>query len=192
MLVASHIVKLLVPWCTAQAIDLLQRGEPDAELTCLKRIAAIVGIYVARWALHGPGRVIERTVDVRVRRSLTDALYRRLNEAPLRWHGGHHPAELAHRLSQSIHALTDFTQSQFTDLQNAVNLIGPVLALWWLSHLTGLVALGGLVAVTLTIVAFAQAFMRLAQIENKTERLLLAAMLNCLSNITTVLSLRLQ
>ena len=99
MLVASHIVNLLVPWCTAQAIDLLQHGEPDAELTCLKRIAAIVGI---------------------------------------------------------------------------------------------LVALGGLVAVTLTIVAFDQALMRLAQIENKTERSLSAAMLDCLGNSTTVLSLRLQ
>ena len=64
MLVASQIVKLLVPWCTAQAIDLLQRGGPDSALTCWKRIDAIVGIYVARWALHGPGRVIERRVAV--------------------------------------------------------------------------------------------------------------------------------
>ena len=54
MLVASQIVKLLVQWYTAQAIYLLQRDGPDAPLTCLKWIAAIVGIYVVSWILHGP------------------------------------------------------------------------------------------------------------------------------------------
>lgn len=192
MLVASQLVKLLVPWCTAQAIDTLQRAQANAAAACVPWIAAIVGVYVVCWALHGPGRVIERTVAVRVRRSLMDALYRRLTEAPLGWHGGHHPAELAHRLSQSTHALTDFTQSQFVYLQNAVNLAGPLLALWWLSHATGLVALGGLAAVAITIVGFDRAMMRLAQAENRAERSLSAAMLDCLANVTTVLSLRLQ
>lgn len=192
MLVASQLVKLLVPWCTAQAINTLQRGQAGAAGACLPWIAAIFGAYVVCWALHGPGRVIERTVAVRVRRSLTDALYRRLTDAPLSWHGGHHPAELAHRLSQSSHALTNFTQSQFIYLQNAVNLAGPLLALWWLSHPTGLAALGGLVSIAITIVFFDRAMVRLAQAENRAERSLSAAMLDCLSNITTVLSLRLQ
>ena len=192
MLVTSQVVKLLVPWCTAQAIEALQRGGPDSARTSLTWIAAIVGIYVVSWLLHGPGRVIERTVAVRVRRSLTDTLYARLSDAPLGWHGSQHPAELAHRLAQSTRALTDFTQNQFIYLQNAVNLIGPLLALWWLSHLTGLVALGGLVLVALTIIGFDRAMMRLAQVENRAERSLSAATLDCLANITTVLSLRLQ
>lgn len=192
MLVASQLVKLLVPWLTAQAINTLQRGHAGAAAACLPYIAGIVGAYVVCWALHGPGRVIERTVALRVRRSLTDMLYRRLSEAPLGWHGAHHPAELAHRVSQASHALTNFTQSQFIYLQNAVNLAGPLLALWWLSHVTGLAALAGFVAVALTIVVFDRAMMRLAQTENCAERSLSAAMLDCLSNITTVLSLRLQ
>ena len=54
MLMASQIVKLVVPWCTAQAIYLLRRDGPDAPLTCLKWIAAIVGIYVVSWRLHAP------------------------------------------------------------------------------------------------------------------------------------------
>ncbi|HEY4065962.1 MAG TPA: ABC transporter ATP-binding protein [Burkholderiaceae bacterium] len=192
MLVASQLVKLLMPWLTAQAINTLQRGQAGAVRACLPWVAGIVGVYVVGWALHGPGRVIERTVSLRVRRALTDKLYVRLSEAPLSWHGTHHPAELAHRLSQAAGALTNFTQSQFIYLQNAVNLAGPLTALWLLSHLTGASALAGLGVVALTIVAFDRAMMRLANEENRAERAHAAALLDCLTNITTVLSLRLQ
>ena len=192
LLVASQLIKLLVPWLTAQAIDTLQRGGVGSAAACLPWVAGIFGVYVAGWALHGPGRVIERGVSLRVRRALTDQLYARLSEAPLAWHGTRHPAELAHRLSQATQALTNFTQSQFIYLQNTVNLVGPLLALWWLSHLTGAMALAGLIAVALTIVAFDRTMMRLADAENRAERAHAAALLDCLNNITTVLSLRLQ
>jgi ATP-binding cassette, subfamily B, bacterial len=192
MLVASQLVKLFVPWLTAQAIDTLQRGQAGTAAACVPWIGAIVGIYILCWSLHGPGRVLERSVSLRVRRAFTDRLYLHLAEAPLTWHGTHHPAELAHRLSQASHALANFTQSQFIYLQNAVNLLGPLLALWWLSHLTGAVALAGLIAVALTIVAFDRAMMRLASAENCAERAHAATMLDCLTNITTILALRLQ
>ena len=86
MLVASQIVKLAVPWLAAQAIDTLQHASgTDGLRGCLPWVAAVIGVYVACWLLHGPGRVIERSVAIRVRRSLGDALQRRLSEAPLAW-----------------------------------------------------------------------------------------------------------
>ncbi|HWH84123.1 MAG TPA: ABC transporter ATP-binding protein, partial [Burkholderiaceae bacterium] len=190
MLVASQLVKLLVPWLTAQAIDTLQRGQGAA--ACLPWIGGVIGVYLVCWSLHGPGRVIERTVSLRVRRALTDRLYVKLGEAPLTWHAAQHPAELAHRMTQATQALANFTQSQFIYLQNTVNLAGPLAALWLLSPQTGAVALGGLAAVAVTIVAFDRALMRLARNENAAERSHAAALFDCLGNITTVLSLRLQ
>jgi ABC-type multidrug transport system fused ATPase/permease subunit len=192
MLVASQLVKLLVPWFTAQAIDTLQKGHTGATAACLPWIGGIVGVYLVCWSLHGPGRVIERRVSLRVRRSLSHDLYTRLAAAPLAWHGRHHPAELAHRMTQATHALTNFTQSQFVYLQNAVNLAGPMVALWWLSHLAGATALIGFGVVAATIVAFDRAMMKLARQENQAERVHSAALLDCLGNITTVLALRLQ
>jgi len=192
MLIASQLVKLLVPWFTAQAINTLQAARPGAAAACLPWVGGIVGVYVLCWALHGPGRVIERRVSLRVRHALADRLYARVVQAPLTWHAAHHPAELAHRMSQATHALTNFTQSQFIYLQNAVNLAGPVLALWWLSKLTGAAAIVGFGVVAATIGAFDRAMMRLAREENGAERALAAALLDCLGNITTVLALRLN
>ena len=42
MLVASQLVKLMVPWLTAQAIDTLQRGRPGAAAACLPWVGGII------------------------------------------------------------------------------------------------------------------------------------------------------
>ncbi len=191
MLVASQLIKLLVPVFTARAIETLQNGKGGAA-ACVPWIAAIVGVYVGCWSLHGPGRVLERRVSLRVRQALSDRLYARLVGVPLAWHTAQHPAELLHRLSQSSQALASFTQSQFIYLQSGVNLIGPLVALWWLSPVTGMTAAAGLLAVGLTIVGFDRVIMRLARTENAAERRHAAALMDCLSNITTVLALRLE
>lgn len=192
MLIGSQLVRLLVPWLAAQAINTLQQGQPGAAAACLPWVAGIVAACLVCWSLHGPGRVIERRVSLRVRHALSDRLYARLAGAPLSWHGVHHPADLAHRMTQATQALTNFTQNQFIYLQNAVNLAGPVVALWWLSRSTGAAAIVGFGIVAITIASFDRAMMRLAEEENKAERRHAAALLDCLSNLTSVLALRLQ
>jgi ATP-binding cassette subfamily B protein len=189
MLVASQLVKLLVPWFAARSIEILQKGHAA---DCIPWVGGIFAVYVVCWLLHGPGRVIERTVALRVRRALTDRLYARIVESPLAWHGEHHSAELAHRMSQASQALSNFTQTQFIYLQNAVNLLGPLVALSFLSGLVGAVAFFSIALVALTIVLFDRTMMKLARAENQAERRHTAATLDCLSNILTVLSLRLQ
>ena len=192
LLVASQLIKLLVPWLAAQAIQTLQKVGTTGLASCFPWVAAIVGVSVGCWLMHGPGRVIERSVAVRVRRALADKLYLQLSRAPLPWHEAQHSAELAHRVTQASQALSNFTQSQFLYLQNAVNLVGPLVALWLLSHWAGGLALTGLAAVALTIVAFDRALMRLARQENDAERRHASALLDCLTSVATVMSLRLQ
>lgn len=193
LLVASQLCKLLVPWFTAQAINAIQADSTSTGLLKgLGWVCAIVGTCAACWVMHGPGRVIERTVAISVRRTLTDKLYARLSTAPLAWHETHHSAELAHRVSQATQALANFTQSQFIYLQNTVNLIGPMVALLLLSSTTGALSVGGMLAIGLTIVAFDRVLTRLAVQENEGERRYAALLHDCLSNVSSVLSLRLQ
>ena len=96
-----------------------------------------MALNVLVWALHGPARVLERGVALRVRRSVADRLYVRLSQAPLTWHDRHHSGDLQHRIGQASRALFRFTQTQFIYLQNLIHLVGPLLALWLISTLTG-------------------------------------------------------
>ena len=189
LLVSSQLVKLAVPWLAAQAIDTLQRGGGTVLGASLPWLGAILAAFAFSWALHGPGRVLERKVAIRVGNAITARLYARLMATPLAWHDQHHPGELQHRMAQSSHALYDFTQSQFLYLQSAVNLVGPLLALALLSPLCGGVALLGFVVVASILFAFDRTLMRLAHAENAAARRYGAALLDCLGNIATLLSL---
>jgi ATP-binding cassette subfamily B protein len=193
MLIASQLVKLFVPWLAAQAIDTLQKGSAaGTSASALPWVGAILAAFAVSWSLHGPGRVVERSVAVRVRKAITDRLYQRLVDTPLAWHDRHHPGELQHRMGQSSRALFDFTQSQFLYLQGGVNLIGPVVALTLLSTFCGAMSLLGFAAIAFVLFAFDRALMRLAHRENLAERRYGATLLDCLGNMSTVLSLGLS
>lgn len=188
----SQVVKLAIPWLAAQAINSLQKEGVAGAAGTLWWILAILGVSALTWLLHGPGRVLERKVGVQVRRSMADTLYTRLARAPLTWHDRHHSGDVQHRMGQATTALSDFAQTQFLYLQNTVNLIGPLVALTMLSWLAGGMALMGYVAIGAVIIAFDKALMRRAVQENTAERRYSSALLDCLSNISTIMSLRLH
>ncbi len=192
LLVGSQVIKLSVPFFTAQAINALQTdGLANLHHAALMMLA-VIGVSVLSWALHGPGRVIERSVGIAVRGNLADGLYARVARLPLAWHERNHSGETLHRLEKTTHALSSFAQSQFIYLQNAVNLIGPIVALALISHWLGLGAMAGLIAIGAVIINFDRKLIALAATENEAERRYNASLVDYLSNVSTVVSLRLQ
>lgn len=189
LLASSQLIRLALPYLAGQAINALQRGEQG---TAGRWIAALAGVCVGAWALHGPGRILERNVGVKVRETLADQLYARIAAAPLAWHDGHHSGELQHRVHQASRALSDFAQNQFIWLTNAVNFVGPLVALALLSRTSGVTALAGYVLIGLVIVRIDRALMKLARAENDADRRYVAALLDFLGNASTVIGLRLQ
>jgi hemerythrin superfamily protein len=157
MLGMSQLMKLALPWMAAQCIDAVQAsGHAGLRLAGLW-IGAIGLLYLGVWLLHGPARVLERGVALCVRRSSADALYMQLAHAPLAWHDQHHSGDLHHRVAQASGALFGFTQSQFLYMQNAIHLVGPLLALWLLSHVTGALAFAGVVVIATLVLRFDRA-----------------------------------
>jgi ATP-binding cassette, subfamily B, bacterial len=192
LLVGSQLVKLAIPWLAAQAINAIQLSGAQGLQQAGSVILLILLAACVSWALHGPGRVIERSVGIHVRANLADRLYRRVAALPLSWHETHHTGETQQRLEKATQALYSFAQSQFIYLQNFVNLAGPVVALLLLSAPTGAAALAGYLLIGLVIVRFDRALLRLAQRENQAHNRYSAALVDCLGNISTVISLRLQ
>ena len=189
LLGGSQIVRLAMPWLAAQAINALQKGQVA---TAGRWIAVLMGVYLVSWLLHGPGRVLERNVGVRVRERLADQLYGRITAAPLAWRDGHHSGELQHRVHQASRALSDFAQNQFVYVQSALSFAGPLVALALLSRTSGLIALVGYIVIGAAILRFDQALMVLARQENDADRRYAAALLDFVGNASTVIGLRLQ
>jgi len=192
MLGGSQLFKLALPWMAAQAINSIQTAGTSGLAPAGRWIAAILGLQALVWMLHGPARVLERSVALRVRRSVADALYARLARAPLGWHERHHSGDLQDRVSQASSALSGFTESQFIYLQNFINVAGPLIALTLLSRTTGALAIVGFVLIAMAILRFDGALMRLAEAENRAHRRYTARLLDFVGNISSIASLRLQ
>jgi len=189
LLTGSQLLRLTMPWLAAQAINALQTGDLARSG---RWIGALTAVYVASWLVHGPGRILERNVGLRVRERLADTLYARIAAAPLAWQDGHHSGELQHRVHQASKALSDFAQNQFVYLTNVVNFIGPLVALTLLSRASGAIAIAGYVVIAILVLRFDQALMRLARAENDADRRYVAALLDFLGNASTVIGLRLS
>lgn len=189
LLTGSQLIRLGLPWLAGQAINALQRGETAA---AVRWIALLVGVYIVSWCLHGPGRLLERNVGLRLRETLADTLYARIAAAPLTWHDSHHSGQLQHRVHQASRALSDFAQNQFVYLASAVSFVGPLIALTLLSRVSGAVAFVGYVLIALIILRFDRALMKLARLENDADRRYAAALIDFIGNASTVIGLRLQ
>jgi len=189
LLSGAQLVKLTLPWLASHAINALQQNDmPTAGLWIL----FLVGSYMMSWVFHGPGRVLEGNVGVRVRERLADDLYARIAAAPLTWRDGRHSGDLQHRVLQSSRALSAFARGMYGYLHSALNFIGPLVALTLLSHVSGIIAVSGYLIIALVTLRFDLALMRLARSENDQERRYVAALLDFVSNAGTVIGLRLQ
>ena len=180
LLIGSQLVKLCIPWLAAQAVNTIQTAGLQNMDRVLWLMTAILLTSVLSWALHGPGRIIERSVGIQVKSNLADGIYRHLSHLPLAWHESHHSGETLHRVDKTTRAPFDFAQNQFIYLQNFVNMAGPVFALMLLSGATGLLALCGYALIGYVIVRFDRVLMRLVEKQNTAERRYSAAMVDCL------------
>ncbi|MFC4274632.1 ABC transporter ATP-binding protein [Achromobacter aloeverae] len=189
LLSAAQLLRLTMPWLASHAINALQQGDMA---TAGRWIVYLVLIYLLSWFLHGPGRILERNVGVRVRTRLADQLYARIASAPLAWRDGRHSGELQHRVVQSSRALSDFAQNQFGYLQSIFSFVGPLVALALLSYVSGAIAIGGYIVIAIIILRFDRTLMQLARAENDEERRYAAALLDFVGNAGTVIGLRLQ
>lgn len=192
LLLTAQATRLAIPYFTGEAVNAMQRvGGPDLHAAALDMVL-IFAAALAGWVLHGPGRVIERFVATGIRRRFTDALYAKVVGQEMSWHESHHSGDTIQRVEKATSSLFNFSQQQFVYLQNAVSLIGPIVAIFFLSVATGLAALVGYLIIAIVLVKFDGAMVRLNREGNEAERRYWAALVDCLGNISTVVTLRLQ
>ncbi len=192
LLIASQLLRLLLPWFAGQAINVLQAGGPGYGPHAGGWVCALLATCAVVWALHGPGRVLERAVGVRVRRGVSEALFDKLSTAPLAWHDRHPASDLQQRMGQASGALDDFAQSQYIVLQSTVTFVGTLAALVLFSPATGIVAVAAYAVLVLIGLRFDRSMTALAKQQNHAERRYASGVLAFVGGIVTITALRLQ
>jgi ATP-binding cassette subfamily B protein len=192
LLILAQLMKLTIPYLSGVAVDTVQHQGDAALGSAAWDMALIFLACLASWLLHGPGRVLERFIAMRVRERFADTLYAKVTALPLDWHEQHHSGETIERVQKAGSALFGFAQNQFVYLQNAVSLVGPIAAIFVLSLPTGVAALASYLLIAVILVRIDRVMIRINREQNRAQRRYAAALVDCLGNIATVLTLRLE
>jgi len=192
LLITAQLVRLTIPWFFGEAVNALQaqgmEGIRQARNDLLLMLAA-VGVA---WTMHGPARIVERFTALVVRERFADALHVKALALPVRWHEQHHSGDTLHRMTRATASLASFAQSQFIYLQNTVSVLGPIAALFLISRATGAAAMAGYAAIGYFVIRIDAFMVLLVREENRAERRYNSALVDCLGNIATVVTLRVQ
>jgi ATP-binding cassette, subfamily B, bacterial len=192
LLVMAQAVRLTIPWFFGEAVNALQERGMEGITRARNDLLLMLAAVGVAWTMHGPARILERFTALLVRERFADALHVKALALPVRWHEQHHSGETLHRMTKATTSLSSFAQSQFIYLQNTVSVLGPIAALFLVSWATGAAAMAGYTAIGYFVVRIDAFMVRLVREENRAERRYNSALIDCLGNIPTVLTLRLQ
>lgn len=184
----SIIGSLSKPYAFAMALNSLQSGR-------LQEAGRWLAGYVAGFAVfelgHRVARSTERYLAFRNRRRFILSAYDRLHDLPLSWHNEHHSANVIDRINKAADALHQFGESQSNYIEVAVNLLGSLILLWTLSPWVAVVGcITGLLSIVVTKWLYKKSVPEY-RAQNELFHKLAAALMDYISNITTIIVLRL-
>ena len=131
----------LSPYAFGKAIDELQNFKFDRLSKVIFWLFVGVAVVLLFWLFHGPGRIVERSVALKIQQTFRLNLYEQLISSPLKWHQDHHSGNIITRINSLSATLYRFADNQFEYLQNIVKFVIAITFLLWISLPVGLISL---------------------------------------------------
>ena len=182
------------PLVIGRLLNLLQNG-PTLQRVFPEAIGLLLifgSLAFVFWTLHGPSRVIEREVAYAVRTNYQLSLFRMVTGLPLQWHKDNHSGEIIENVNRASLALNGFLDGSFEVIHILARFIGSVAILCVFMPSAGLVVLAMTAVIIGVTVLFDRVLFKQDQTLNTLYQKIAAGVHDYLTNITTVISLRLE
>lgn len=153
---------------------------------------AYLGLKLTEWAFHGPARVMERTLAFNLSRNFLNTLFHRVLHLPVKWQQDNHSGSTINRLRKAYEALKEFFQHGFIYLQVMGKLLFSMAAILYLSPLFGGIGVAIGLFTVWVIFQFDKPFVEALHEQNEQEHQVSSSLFDSLSNIITVITLRLE
>lgn len=189
--ILAQVSLSLSPYAFGRAIDVLQNFAPNRLNEVIYWLCFGVGVLLLFWLFHGPARVIERKIALKIQQAFKLKLYEDMTHLPLKWHQDHHSGNTITRVNRSAASLYRFAGDQFIYIETIVRFLTSIGFLLWISLPIGLISLFSCALVLTMIVFFDRRLIPLYDTENEIENHVGAVLFDYISNMTTVLTLRL-
>jgi ATP-binding cassette, subfamily B, bacterial len=194
LFMGANILLLLEPVVIGRLLNTIQEirslSDPARSLGVL--FAAMIGIQVGFWILHGPARVMERTNAFHAKNDFIDHLFRIITSLPVQWHRDHHSGQTINRMRKSGNALNDFLGDGYQIIEMIMRLIGSIIAIFLLFPVAGFIAVGICFIAVGLVFLFDKILLPQYEQINEREHYTASAAHDYMTNIFTVISLRLE
>ncbi|MCX6114862.1 MAG: ABC transporter ATP-binding protein [Proteobacteria bacterium] len=184
---------LSTPLIIARFMNAAQAAAYAGQLAeCAWLLAAMVTMGVIGWCFHGPSRVIELVSAFCIRRNLQSELLTKVSQLPLSWHKAHHSGETIDRITRASAALGSFAEGSFEALGLITRYVGAIIMLSLFMPVAGFYIGIATCVILVAILLFDRWLIPLYDESNSKISKVAAAVQDYLTNITTVISLRLE
>jgi len=155
-------------------------------------VAGYIGIKFVQWCFHGPGRLMERTLAFHLSRNFLQEKYHQVLHLPVKWQQDHHSGSTINRVRKAYEALREFFDRGFMYVYALTKFIFSVIAILYFSPLFGGIAVIMGIGTIFIIRLFDKPFVKALEEVNESEHIVSATLFDSLSNIMTVITLRLE
>lgn len=192
MFIGANLVAALNPLVFGWFVARVQTDTQQVLRYTLLYAAAYFGLKLLEWSLHGPGRVMERTLAFHISRNFLQERFHQTLHLPAQWHQDHHSGATINRLQKANDALRWFFDKGFFYIHTICKFVFSVIAILYFSPLFGSIAIVlGMVNIAV-ISRFNKPYVHNLDEVHQKERGVSANLFDTLSNIRTVITLRLE
>lgn len=150
------------------------------------------GLKLVEWSFHGPARIMERQLAFNLSRNFLQERYHQALHLPVKWHQDHHSGSTINRIRKAYEALKEFFDKGFMYVHALAKLVFSVIAMLYFSPLFGCIGILLGAGTIWVIMKFDKPFIKTLDEVNEREHVVSSTLFDSLSNIMTVITLRLE
>lgn len=192
MFVVSNIISAAKPIIWGLFINELQKQGIAVLHSTWMYVLAYLAIHLGEWIFHGTARVMERKLAFHLSRNFLQELYHKALHLPVRWHQDHHSGATINRIRMAYEALKEFFDAGFMYVHALAKFVFSFAAMIYFSPVFGSVAVGIGIFIVFIIFKFDKPFIAAQKEVNEKQHVLSSTLFDSLSNIITVITLRLE
>ncbi len=193
-IIANASQFIFPPLVMAKIINTIQKeGITSENITFLFGLLSLtLAIDIFFWCLHGPARMIENTNAFKVRASYRKHLLKGVMTLPMEWHTDHHSGDTIDKIEKGTNALYAFSESSFEIISALVQLAVSYAMLVYFSRPSSYIVFAMILATMFITTRFDRILISQYKKLNHAENRISESVFDAISNITTVIILRVE
>lgn len=192
--IIANIILLMEPLIIGRVFNNVQFSYDDPELFTyiIKNLSLLILTTIGFWIFHGISRVMEQRNAYLVRKNYKQEMFDKVLNLPAQWHKDHHSGDTIDKISKAGDKLNDFAESIFFVTENTTRMVGAIIIIAIFDWQATVIALVVSIIAIGSILRFDKVLRRMYLKIFRRENFLTAGIYDFISNIITIITLRLK